>query len=83
LGITGGTLDKLEAIPGFTTDLEPARLVDRVQSIGVAIAAQTERMVPADKRLYALRMLPEQCQAFRSSRHPFCRRSSWKDCTPW
>lgn len=55
LGITGGTLDKLEAIPGFRTDLEPARIVDQVQRIGVAMAGQTASMVPADRILYSLR----------------------------
>jgi pyrimidine-nucleoside phosphorylase len=55
LGITGGTLDKLEAIPGFRTDLEPARIVDQVQRLGVAMAGQTASMVPADRILYALR----------------------------
>ena len=55
LGITGGTLDKLESIPGFTTQLEPARIVGQVQTIGVAMAGQTATMVPADKKLYALR----------------------------
>ena len=55
LGITGGTLDKLGSIPGFTTQLEPARIIEQVQSIGVAMAGQTETMVPADKKLYALR----------------------------
>jgi len=55
LGITGGTLDKLESIPGFTTRLEPARIVDQVQRLGVALAGQTPAMVPADQLLYALR----------------------------
>jgi pyrimidine-nucleoside phosphorylase len=55
LGITGGTLDKLESIPGFTTTLPADRLVDQVQSLGCAICGQTDRMVPADKALYALR----------------------------
>ena len=55
LGITGGTLDKLESIPGLTTQLDPARIVGQVQSIGVAMAGQTATMVPADKKLYALR----------------------------
>jgi pyrimidine-nucleoside phosphorylase len=55
LGITGGTLDKLESIPGFTTQLPPARLVEQVQSIGVAMGGQTAEMAPADKELYALR----------------------------
>lgn len=55
LGITGGTLDKLESIPGFITQLEPSRIIEQVQSIGVAMAGQTDTMVPADKKLYALR----------------------------
>lgn len=55
LGITGGTLDKLESIPGFTTRLDRARILRQVDEIGVAMAGQTERMVPADRRLYALR----------------------------
>jgi pyrimidine-nucleoside phosphorylase len=55
LGVTGGTLDKLESISGFTSQLEPDRIIEQVQSIGVAMAGQTETMVPADKRLYALR----------------------------
>jgi len=55
LGITGGTLDKLESIPGFTTQLEPARIIEQVQRIGVAMAGQTDTMIPADKKLYALR----------------------------
>jgi pyrimidine-nucleoside phosphorylase len=55
LGITGGTLDKLESIPGFTTKLEPRRIIEQTQALGVAMAGQTETMVPADKKLYALR----------------------------
>jgi pyrimidine-nucleoside phosphorylase len=55
LGITGGTLDKLESIPGFTTQLDPSRIIEQVQSLGLAMAGQTETMVPADKKLYALR----------------------------
>ncbi len=55
LGITGGTLDKLESIPGFTTALTAERITEIVQGVGCVICGQTERMVPADKRLYALR----------------------------
>jgi len=55
LGITGGTLDKLDSIPGFQTVLPAPRIAEVVQSVGCVICGQTERMVPADKGLYALR----------------------------
>jgi len=55
LGITGGTLDKLDSIPGFKT-LQPAeKIVEQVQKVGCVICGQTDRMVPADKKIYALR----------------------------
>ena len=55
LGFTGGTLDKLESIPGLTVDLAPERFVEQVASIGAAIAGQTADLAPADGKLYALR----------------------------
>src|SRR5467141_4704362 len=55
LAHTGGTLDKLESVPGLTVDLEPERFIRQVKEIGIAVAAQSPRMVPADKALYALR----------------------------
>lgn len=55
LGHTGGTIDKLEAIPGFKTELTLAEFINNVNSIGVAIAGQTGNLTPADKKLYALR----------------------------
>lgn len=55
LGITGGTLDKLDSIPGFRTRLELCEIRDAVQRLGGCICGQTDRMVPADRILYALR----------------------------
>jgi pyrimidine-nucleoside phosphorylase len=55
LAHTGGTLDKLEAIPGFRVALSVAELVDQVARIGCALAAQSDDLVPADRLLYALR----------------------------
>ena len=55
LGHTGGTLDKLESIPGLRTDLSPEELVAQVERVGCAVAAQTHDIVPADGALYALR----------------------------
>ncbi|MFH1238996.1 MAG: thymidine phosphorylase [bacterium] len=55
LGHTGGTLDKLEAIPGLKTNLSKEVFVKQVRDIGAAIAGQTEKIAPADKLIYALR----------------------------
>ena len=55
LGHTGGTIDKLESIPGFRTDLNIEELIAKVKEIGFAIASQTKKLTPADGKLYALR----------------------------
>ena len=55
LGITGGTLDKLEAIPGYRTNLSPPEFLAVIRDCGCTITGQTETLAPADRKLYALR----------------------------
>lgn len=55
LGHTGGTVDKLESIPGFRTELDPDDFIKQVNGIGLCIVGQTGELAPADKKLYALR----------------------------
>ena len=55
LGHTGGTIDKLESFPGFSTSMSEAQFIKNVNSIKIAITGQTGNLAPADKKLYALR----------------------------
>ena len=55
LGYTGGTLDKLEAIPGYRVMLTQQEILDQLDTVGCCIVGQTDRLVPADKVLYAIR----------------------------
>lgn len=55
LGITGGTIDKLESIPGYRTDLSSEEIIQNVKDIGICLTGQTEKLAPADKKIYALR----------------------------
>jgi pyrimidine-nucleoside phosphorylase len=55
LGHTGGTIDKLESIPGFQTTLTRKAFIDQVSRIGIAVISQSGRIAPADKKIYALR----------------------------
>jgi pyrimidine-nucleoside phosphorylase len=55
LGITGGTLDKLESIPNFRTELPPRQIETQVRQLGCAMVGQSAEICPADRRLYALR----------------------------
>lgn len=55
LGHTGGTIDKLESFPGFSTSIETDQFIRQVNDIGIAIMGQTKDLAPADKKLYALR----------------------------
>ena len=55
LGFTGGTVDKLESIPGYRTNIDMNSFVQDVEEIGISIISQTLNMAPADKKIYALR----------------------------
>ena len=55
LGHTGGTLDKLESLPGFNVQLSIEDVLDQVSDIGVSMVGQTDDLVPADRRMYAIR----------------------------
>lgn len=55
LGHTGGTIDKLESIPGFITSMEPERFISQINAIKIALTGQTGNLTPADKKIYALR----------------------------
>ncbi len=57
LGHTGGTIDKLESIPGFKTDIGMKKFEKQIEEIGIALGAQSAEFAPADKRLYSLRDL--------------------------
>ena len=55
LGFTGGTIDKLESIPGYNTNIEEKEFIENVKKIGISLIGQTLNLAPADKKLYALR----------------------------
>lgn len=55
LGFTGGTLDKLEAIPGYRVDLTAAQFLRQLRELGIVVSGQTPDLVPADRKIYALR----------------------------
>ena len=55
LGFTGGTVDKMESIPGFRTALEPQEFLNQVNEVGMSVIGQTAHITPADKKIYALR----------------------------
>lgn len=55
LGFTGGTIDKLESIPGYNTNIEIEKFIENVQKVGISVIGQTANLAPADKKLYGLR----------------------------
>ncbi len=55
LGHTGGTVDKLESIPGYETAISPEKLIEQTKKVGIALASQSGNLTPADKKIYALR----------------------------
>ena len=63
LGHTGGTLDKLESLGGTRTEIEAAEILEQVRAVGACICAQTSRLVPADRKMYALRDATDTVQS--------------------
>ena len=55
LGFTGGTVDKMQSIPGYKTDIEINKFIENVENVGISMISQTLNLAPADKKLYALR----------------------------
>lgn len=55
LGFTGGTIDKLESIPGYCTDISTKKFIENVKNIGISLIGQTMNLAPVDKKIYALR----------------------------
>ena len=55
LGFTGGTVDKLESIPGYNTNIDISEFINNVKNIGISLMGQTLNLAPADKKIYALR----------------------------
>ncbi len=55
LGFTGGTVDKMESIPGYRTQLPEEEFIKNVKEIGISMISQTQNLAPADKKIYALR----------------------------
>lgn len=55
LGFTGGTIDKLESIPGYNTSISIEKFIENVQKVGISVIGQTMNLAPADKKIYALR----------------------------
>ena len=90
LGHTGGTLDKLESIPGFRTDLSAEEFQKQLAELGLCFIGQTDRLVPADRKLYALRdvtatvesipLISSSIMSVRRRRRP---RSSGNGRTRW
>ena len=55
LGFTGGTVDKLESIPGYQTNIDTKQFLQNIEKIGISMISQTMNLAPADKKIYALR----------------------------
>lgn len=68
LGFSGGTLDKMESIPGYRTDLTQEEFIDQLRSIGLVLTGQSGDLAPADGKLYALRDVTGDCAVYAADR---------------
>ena len=83
LGHTGGTLDKLEAIPGWRATLDNDEMLAVLRDVGAVICAAGDGLAPADRKLYALRDVTARSSRSRSSPARSCRRRSPRAPTRW
>lgn len=90
LGFTGGTVDKMQSIPGYKTDIDINSFIKNVENVGISMISQTMNLAPADKKLYALRdsiacveSIPLIASSIMSKKNSQWRRKNCIRCNCW